>query len=255
MIWSLLSISLAAERCYPTGVPTEAYCDHLSVPLDWQDPKSDILRLKTIIIPAVRANPEPDPVLIMVGGPGQGAADTISQLLPLLMQVQQHRTLIFMNQRGTGSESPLSCSLSDEDLQHPEEILSELKQCADGLRENGPDPRFFTTNALVKDTEALREKHSFDSMNIYGVSYGSRLALAYMQQHPEHVRSAVLDGVAPANIALGIDQGQNAQRALEMLLLDCKADTECSAVFPNLEEGMQKGLINNQSSGVAACAR
>ena len=67
MLWSLLSISSAAERCYPTGVDTEAYCDQLQVPLNWADPQSTALSLNTIIVPAVRANPEPDPVVVLVG--------------------------------------------------------------------------------------------------------------------------------------------------------------------------------------------
>ena len=235
MLWSLLSISLAAERCYPSGVDTEAYCDQLHVPLNWSDPQSTALTLNTIIVPAVRANPEPDPVVVLVGGPGQGAADTIAQLLPLLMRVQQHRSIVFMDQRGTGPTSPLRCSLTEDDFDDPAVILPELKSCGQELVESGVDPKYFVTSALVKDTEALRKKLGVEQLNLYGISYGSRLALAYMQAYPERVRAAILDGIAPSNVPLGSDFGHNAQRALENLIHDCTTDSECSKQFPELK--------------------
>ena len=106
------------------------------------------------------------------------------------MRVQQHRSIVSMDQRGTGPASPLRCDLSDDDFEDPAEILPELKSCGQELVENGIDPQYFVTSALVQDTEALRKKLGAEQLNLGGISYGSRLALAYMQAHPERVRSA-----------------------------------------------------------------
>ena len=111
---SISEAPLQWERCYPEHVRQESMCAEILVPVDHSNPQAEKMPLHIVKLPAIRSNAEVDPVFVLAGGPGQGASEVISTLYPALRKVHQRRTLIFLDQRGTGRSEPLDCRLPDD---------------------------------------------------------------------------------------------------------------------------------------------
>jgi pimeloyl-ACP methyl ester carboxylesterase len=112
-----------------------------------------------------------------------------------------------------------------------DEGLDRLRRCLEGYQ---ADVRLYTTNIAMDDLDDVREYLGYDRVNLYGGSYGTRAALVYLRRHGEHVRTMILDGVAPMDMRLPMFTARDAQRALDKLLTDCDADAACKQAFPEL---------------------
>jgi pimeloyl-ACP methyl ester carboxylesterase len=94
----------------------------------------------------------------------------------------------------------------------------------------------YTTSVAVQDLERVRVELGIERWNLYGVSYGTRVAQHYLRRFPAHTRALVLDGVVPPELALGPDVAPEAQRALEQIFARCAADAGCGTRFADLPE-------------------
>lgn len=74
----------------------------------------------------------------------------------------------------------------------------------------------------------------YAELNLYGISYGTRVAQHYMRRYPDRTRSVILDGVLPPAVALGADVPLASQAALDALFDRCEADAACRQAFPDL---------------------
>ena len=74
----------------------------------------------------------------------------------------------------------------------------------------------------------MRAALGYSTLNLYGISYGTRVAQHYMRRYPDRVRTAILDGVVPAEVALGPDVAIEAQRAIDSTLQRCARDAACA---------------------------
>ena len=226
------------EKCViqaPGGlVSAEARCGTLEVPEDPEAPGGRRIELAYGVIPSVAAGARPDPVFYLAGGPGQSAID----LLPLkrfaLGEMNRSRDLIFVDQRGTGRSNPLTCDFDAVDpyLQPDPETIAELYRAC--LAELDADPRHYTTINSARDLDAVRAHLGFETINLVGTSYGTRLAQVYLRHFPEHVRSAVLDGVVPTRLPLGSEHGRALDDALARILDACSEDAACNRQFPDI---------------------
>ena len=84
----------------------------------------------------------------------------------------------------------------------------------------------------MDDLDEVREALGYEKLNLWGISYGTRAALVYMRQHPERVRTAVLDGVAPMGLYLPLYMPRDGQRALDLLFEHCEKDANCAQGVP-----------------------
>jgi len=174
-------------------------------------------------------------VVILAGGPGQAATEIREPLGPLVRRIQEQRDVVFVDQRGTGAASPLDCDVEQELEAAPDAVaaaLEALKKCLAGYE---ADTRQYTTPNAVDDLDEVRERLGYGQVNLWGGSYGTRVALVYLRRHPERVRSAVIDGVAPVNMHLPLYFARDGERALELLFEACRADAGCAEAFPELE--------------------
>jgi pimeloyl-ACP methyl ester carboxylesterase len=88
----------------------------------------------------------------------------------------------------------------------------------------------------VRDLEHVRSALGIETWNLYGVSYGTRVAQHYMRRYPQRVRAVILDGVVPAELALGPDVALDAQRALDAAFDRCGRDKRCATQFPQIAQ-------------------
>ena len=233
-----------------------ARCATLNVPLDPDSPDGATFDLFVARIPSQVANPFPDPLLLITGGPGQSTVDFYMQNRGVFAPVRRNRDIILVDQRGTGrSASGFQCELpADFDFQIAEEGLLEnlTADCLAGLEH---DPGFFTTSVAVRDLDAVRRELGVDQWNIYGVSYGTRVAQHYLRRFPEHVRTVVLDGVVPPTLVLGPEMALNAQATLDRLFERCAEDDACAARFGDLASVFDDLMSRIQESPVSIAVR
>jgi pimeloyl-ACP methyl ester carboxylesterase len=213
----------------------EARCGKLKVYEDRSASTSRQIELNLAVIPAISRNPAPDPLFFIPGGPGEAATQSILTIFSAFNRINQKRDIVLVDQRGTGGSHPLQCQTSDEEVfstQNEEENLAaSLQACLNKL---DADPRFYTTSIAMDDLDQARDALGYDRINLYGASYGTRAALTYLRQYPDHVRTVILDGVAPPNWTLGPSTASDGQRALDMIFARCAIEEKCQSSFPDL---------------------
>ncbi|MEZ5287809.1 MAG: alpha/beta fold hydrolase [Vicinamibacterales bacterium] len=226
----------ADDRLAPCGIdegPTDAYCGGFEVFENRAAAAGRRIRLKIVVLPALSNSPKPDPVVLLAGGPGQGAARMARQVRGMFRRMQADRDILLVDQRGTGDSNGLECAADDDSLaqlnESEEATLARLRACLAGY---DADVRFYTTDLAMDDLDDVRAWLGYEQLNIYGGSYGTRAGLVYLRQHEDRVRAIVLDGVAPPDMRLPTFFARDAQRALDKLIADCEASAGCATRAP-----------------------
>jgi pimeloyl-ACP methyl ester carboxylesterase len=219
---SLLLAASAAAQGTPTFTPgpcpktplpdvqkvlAGARCGSLAVPENRSNATSATIALAVAIVPARSPTPAPDPIVHMTGGPG--GVDILEAPALVKAGFNQDRDLILMDQRGTKYSQPaLTCPNVDRfyganvgtPLDSPvtrRGSVAAVARCRRALAARGIDLAAYNTTENAADFADLRVALGIPQWDVYGVSYGSDLALTYMRQHPEGVRSVTLDSVVP----------------------------------------------------------
>ena len=213
----------------------KARCGIFSRPENPSDPDSPLLELFVAVVPALSLEPDPDPLIPIAGGPGQASTEFYASIANAFEPVRRNRDIVLLDQRGTGKSAPMLCELDDEVAEiefSVERTIASTERC---LQQLPHDPRFFTTSLAVQDLEALRIALGYEKFNVYGISYGTRVAQHYLRRYPESVRTVVLDGVVPPQLALGPGIAIDAQNALDAIFARCAESDSCGERFPNLQ--------------------
>ncbi len=245
MLALLLTLSAQAaelKACRLRGVEHEALCGVVARPLDPAQPQGVQIDIHFAVLPALARNKQPDPVFFFAGGPGQSAIEIAAQVGAMLGRFTNRRDIVLIDQRGVGKSAPLVCD--DDDPARPlaeqfdmQRVRVLQAQCFDKLKTlpHG-DLRFFTTTIAMADADAVRAALGAEQINAIGGSYGTRAVLEYTRQFPQHVRRAVIDGVAPPDMVLPAAVSRDNQAALDALFDACAKDAACHAREPQLAE-------------------
>lgn len=243
--------SIALEDCVlrSPGVQlqVDAKCGSLTVPENPADPESRPIELNIAVVEAIKRSPEPDPLFILVGGPGQSAVETYPAMAPSVFRIHEGRDIVLVDQRGTGESNPLRCLNPEAETLEDEEVLPLLKDCPKTLN---ADPRFYTTDIAMQDLDRVRSLLGYETINLYGISYGTRAALVYLKMYPSRVRSLILDAVVDPSFILYQDAARDGQQALELFFERCEADEDCSAAYPELRSEFDAILQTLEESPV-----
>jgi len=229
-------------------------CGYLSVPEDRSDPDSRPIRLAVAIFHPLGGATHPDPIIYLTGGPGGSALEYLFLSFDIAFApvLAEGRDLIFLDQRGVGLSQPaldcpgvseLGLELLDMEVdgklltgdEAGELFLEAVGDCELDLSAVA-ELSDYNTLANAADVEDLRLALGYDQVNLWGTSYGTRLALEVMRDYPDGLRSVVLDAVYPPDVDLYMDLPANAERAFYTLFESCAADVACNAAFPDLED-------------------
>jgi pimeloyl-ACP methyl ester carboxylesterase len=231
------------------GVPQldlgpEFRCGYLTVPEDRSDPGARTIRIAVARIGAAVPTPRPDPLVFLTGGPGGTALATA---VPLVQGgLNRDREVIFLDQRGALHSDPLlSCpeidafavealGMSALDPATAARSTAATRTCRERLAGQGADLAAYDTAENAADVADLRTALGIAEWNVYGVSYGSDLALQLLRDHPEGIRSLVLDSVVPPQVNLIEGFWPNAAEGYRALFDACAAQPACAAAYPNL---------------------
>lgn len=229
-----------------------AMCGDLGVPENAEQPAGAQIPIRVAVLPASAAGSKLTPLLILVGGPGQAATHSGVPIARLLSEVRRHRDLVLVDQRGTGGSRALRCDIEEPPFAQRLSASVDPVDIAKCLETLGVDTTQFTTLDALDDYEAVREALGYTRWNLWGGSYGSRVALAYMQQHPDRIERVVLDGAAPTDIALPLHFAVDGQASLDAALSGCARTPECASAFPNLTAAVPELLSQLGAHGIEA---
>jgi pimeloyl-ACP methyl ester carboxylesterase len=223
----------ACELEHPLHLATvAAQCMELSVPENLERPSGRQIRLHVAVVPAINRNKRPDPLLVLAGGPGMAAGAFYAESAGAFARIHRDRDIVLVDQRGTGMSHALNCALSEEELYSENDalLLSQTQRCLATLAPLA-DVAQYTTSVAVQDLERVRAAFGYQQVNLYGVSYGTRVAQHYLRRFPAHTRAVVLDGVVPPEVALGASAAEDAENALMGTFTRCVHDALCHARF------------------------
>ncbi len=219
------------------GPRIAAECTTLTVPENPAAPEGRQVSLKIARLKAMTGEPEPNPLVLIAGGPGQSALESFPQTLHAFNEIRRRRDILLIDQRGTGSSNPLECpELMAPDAPANPDPAAVRRAAAECVAALDADLRWYTTLDAVRDLETVRKALGEQAFALYGISYGTRVALEYLRRHPGHVEAVILDGVTVPGEALGPQIAADAQRALELMFTRCETAETCGARFPLLRE-------------------
>ncbi len=221
-------------------------CGRLKVPENYDAPGRSIEIAFMIVSP--RHNIDPAyPVIFLSGGPGAPILVYAEMLVttPGIHEVVVDRDWVFLDQRGAGRSIPsLRCPRG-------EDYLARVKACRDQLIGQGIDLSQYNSARSASDIEALRKALGVKQWNLWGTSYGSRLAFTVARYYPASVRSIVHDGVDLPENQEFVDDFRGTEVALEKLLSKCAVNAACSSRFPQLRSRFLAAILRLREQPVA----
>ncbi len=229
----------------PQGVTVQ--CGNLVVPENRADPDSRMIELHVVVFASSSRDPSPTPLLYLAGGPGSSIIETAQYQLAFFLPFLDERDVIVFDQRGAGTSQPvLDCpedtkAVFDNLNQHLTTEgkktlhIEAMRDCRERLMAEGIDITGYNTVENAADVRDLRMALGIPEWDLYGVSYGTRLALATMRDYPQGIRSAILDSTFPLDVDFYASIVPNAAKAFEALFDECAANSNCNRAYPDLE--------------------
>ena len=224
-------------------------CGFVTVLEDRATLSGNTIDLYVVRIHGIRRFLNPDPIIYLAGGPGGSATRATQIFIDDARFLYAERDLILFDQRGIGGSKPrLECSdyrHGYADIRHldlsPEDKLQwrvdALMDCRKTLAaEQGIDLDTYNSSATAADVVDIASAMGYESLNLYGASYGTLLALTVMRDYPANIRSVVLDGVLPLQVNHYHSLYANRAATFDELFRQCEVDPECSKRYPDLQE-------------------
>jgi pimeloyl-ACP methyl ester carboxylesterase len=238
-----------AECWFDSPIPLlpgpEFECGYVNVPEQHSDLDGPTIRLPVAVLHTLSEDTRSDPLFMAQGGPGGDAFEVFPIVIGSLADTLG-RDIVIFNQRGTQYAEPnLMCTESFEAAaeilglagdEADARSLEALSECYDRLRGEGINLSAYNSLENAADVDAIREALGYEQYNFYGVSYGTLLGLHLMRNHPDHLRSVILDGVVPPDINFIPQVSINTDRVFTEIIQTCENDPACRSEFPNLEE-------------------
>lgn len=220
------------------GVANKIECGTLTVDETRGGPSTRRVALPVTIVRASAAKPGAVPVIYLHGGPGGGVVENVGGQLRgasgrELIAVDQD--WIYFDQRGGGVSSPaLDCGSAALNDAGPlnDAAAQELIACAQRFQASGVDLSRYNAEEVVKDIQDLRKTLGLNQIDLFGVSYGTRIAMAVLQHAPEGVRAVVLDSPWTPEAKWAEGGPEMVSDAVKEVFKRCAADAACNAKYP-----------------------
>jgi pimeloyl-ACP methyl ester carboxylesterase len=231
--------AIELSPCRLPGLLQPARCGVLEVPENPNRPEGRRLGIGVAVIPATGGQPRPDPIAILMGGPGENAIGAAEIYARQFAALRQDHDILLVDQRGTGRSGALQCDLFS--TEQPEASLRDLfplaaiERCERRLRVQA-DLSQYTYDRFADDLEQVRRALGYGLLNLFAGSYGTRAALVYLRMYPESVRTVYMGSVVPIDVAIPLPFAKTEQTAIEKMFDACTADAACNSEFPHLHD-------------------
>jgi pimeloyl-ACP methyl ester carboxylesterase len=250
----LLFAQINLNPCTIKAVPGPTHCGTYSVRENRFTKRGRQIGLSIIVLDALSQSRKPDPLFLISGGPGDAPSFNAAFFSHAFAKVREDRDLVLVDLRGTGQSHPLTCpELAQPDSSGllDENILSvpALRACRRRLGRIA-DLRQYTTEIAVDDLDEVRQALGYRQINLYGTSYGTRVAQVYMRRHPSSLRTVSMKGIVPPSMASPESHARAGEQAWQLLAKRCQKDEACARNFPTLETDFQTLLKQLSESPV-----
>jgi pimeloyl-ACP methyl ester carboxylesterase len=230
------ALPIALQPCSVPGIQRSARCGAIEVPENPDRHGSRKLEIHFAVIPAANGHARPDPIVPLLGGPGEAATEA-GQFLDRLAPMLDDRDLLLVDQRGTGQSGALRCHFYSPD--DPGQSLQNLfpparvESCAKDLAMHA-DLTQYSYQRFADDLEKIRRTLGYGPLNLFAGSYGTRAAQVFVRAYPRSVRTIYFGSVNPIDVAMPLPFAKAAQSGLERTFAACEADAACHTAFPRL---------------------
>ncbi len=243
---TLTGSSIAGETAITfttsTDETAEAWRGVLTVPENRSQADSRQIELHYVRFAATGEKPG-SPIIYLAGGPGGSGIMTAqyTRRFPLFMAMREFGDVIAFDQRGTGDANTLpSCTSSVvmsatsvlSDVEHAHEQRKALTECVSFWKDADIDVRGYTTTESVQDLEALRQHLGATKISLWGISYGSHLALAALKTIESSIDRVILASVEGLDQTIKLPFETDAYFA--RLQAAVNQDPDMKAAFPDL---------------------
>ena len=205
-------------------------CGRLKLPENYDEPKGQSIEVAVMIVSPERKRDADNPVIFLSGGPGSPSLAHVETLVtnPAIRDVVIDREWVFFDQRGGGRSLPsLFCPPEDD-------YFKQVKKCRDRLIKEGVDLSQYNSVRISGDMEALRKALGVKQWNVWGASYGSRLAMTFARYYPTSTRTVLVDGPYLPEDQERVEDLRGAEVVVNKIFNKCANDSACSAKFPDL---------------------
>jgi len=262
-------------------------CGQIQVPENWSDPASPQITLTYMRQLSRNQSPIADPIIFFAGGPGGSVLASQGSQGFDFTYLRQTRDVIVWDQRGNRYSADLLCpeavripdraaaETAQAALEEPNftlqsdpqrvldwvrqlDVMAGTERCADYLVGQGRDLSQYNTANTVQDAIALMDHLGYPSYNLFGISYGTQVVLAIMDYYTTHptadlppLRSAVIDGVFPINMAAAEEALVGPYNILRVFA-DCEADAACGRAYPGIRQRTLDLLAQLETTPVQA---
>ncbi len=232
-----------------------ALCGTVAVPERRDRAGSGSFRLPVAVLLSTARQPAPDPVLFLEGGPGAspfGSGEAVEERMEVWWDLsapfRRSRNVILFDPRGVGRAEPdtdcpeldsIGTSPRARPVSREQRAAAEraaVVTCAHRFKAVGLDGALFSTPTAADDALDVATALGAPKVNLFAVSYGTRVALEILRRQGPRVRSAVLDSVYPPDVNAQEEAPWLANRAFRRLFDDCAANRGCRAAYPELEK-------------------
>ncbi|MBD2370310.1 alpha/beta fold hydrolase [Leptolyngbya sp. FACHB-402] len=236
-------------------------CGVVTVPENYSKPNGRQIELTYALLRSKSLTPQPDPLIVLHGGPGGSDISALSFFTQAHNHQRQTRDVILFDQRGSQYSGDLACSQTlniiaqvltvpgspwkkkfetfatkfKNELDPTGESLAQFALCSNVLELHGNDLTQYNTSNNAKDVVSLASALGYDQVNLYGISYGTYLAMRVMRDHPQRVHSVILDSTIPPNIKKYEANPLDLEVVTLNLIEDCQKDAACDRAYPNLK--------------------
>jgi pimeloyl-ACP methyl ester carboxylesterase len=264
LTFSLTPFALGAGQQKPGDLKIETYVfeaankqkinaesGRLVVPENRNNPRSNLIEIAFVRFKSTAKEPGP-PIVYLEGGPGGSGIDAAgNQAFSLLMAMRELGDVIVLDQRASGKSRPnLECSQTwDRPLDVPGEsketlpiVKEKIRVCLQELRNKGIDPAGYNTNENADDIEDLRRALGYPKIRLWGISYGTLLALIALRRHNNSIDRLILSGVLGPSHARAYFPSLIQEQLVKVDSL-FKADPNVNKLMPDFQ-GLVKSLLN-----------
>jgi len=227
------------------GQTTDAIRGSFQVPENRADPKSRMLTLRYVRFPGTSAKPG-SPIVYLSGGPGgpggSGIGTAKRERFPLFMAMRQFGDVIALDQRGTGAsddtpvcepKSAPSDSKEMTDEAYATAYRAAALECAAFWKAKGIDLRGYTTVESARDLDALRVHLGAEKISLWGISYGTHLALAAIKRMDDRLDRVVLASAEGLDQTVKLPAGTDAY--FDRLQAAVDGDPLAKAAYPDIK--------------------
>ena len=242
------------KQCRLGGIDEELLCGRLTVFENRKTRTGRKINLNVVVLPAFDQKTKAEPLFDLAGGPGEASTNSVTFYAKDGRDYRKRHDVVLVDQRGTGKSNGLNAETKER---RPQDFLTEMYPVnyVKDLRrilEQFADLTQYTTPIAMDDLDDVRAWLGYDRINLFGLSYGTRAALVYLRQHPEHVHTVTLMGVAPTYLKMPFYHAQAAARAIDLLFQQCEQNPACHTAFPQIREDWRKvlGKLEHESAHV-----